>query len=77
MENVSAIAAYLRNGNTLAQLQAEYGVNVRQHPDHADLVHVCYDMIDSPKHPVPNSARGHILEAVSYTHLTLPTKRIV
>ena len=75
MDTVSAIAAYLRNGNTLAQLQAEYGVNVRQHPDHADLVHVCYDMIDSPKHMIPNSARGHILEVGTWTHVCRPFDR--
>ena len=54
----------------------EHVKNITTHLGIYDLFDDVFDIVDADYHPKP-AAKAFDLMAVSYTHLTLPTKRIV
>jgi T4 RnlA family RNA ligase len=57
------IQTYLRSGNSLGDLKAEYGIDAKWSERHDGLVLFKYDQIESPEaHPIVCECRGIILD---------------
>lgn len=76
-----AVINYLRgfdDGNrALAQLNEEYGIEAKQHPNYPELYQFNYSQVDSPKtHPIVRDCRGLILNReADWQVVALPFRR--
>ncbi len=59
----NAVQKYLLQGNSLEQLQEQYGINIHRHSKYPNLISFKYSQIDSPmKEEIVQHARGLILD---------------